>query len=573
MHLPKPMSALHLPHLSKPHLPPSWRQSLHPANLLSMSIYKKILIAPMLGVICLLLTVAAGYHALSRQGAALEDVYQIRFQQYQITSSASQQLAQAHSGVYRLFTWLKNYTESKVKEAGKDLDQEIGKSVAAIQRYAAMPGLSAADQKSVKVLLDQMAEYRNNVAQSVSVATLDVNTAMAMMKVSDKLFQDINAKLVELVKAQATLAGQSYERALGVKRSGVMLSMAIGLVAALLVIAISSWLSRAITRPLRSAIQAAECIAQGDLRQSIAVVGRDETAQLLAALKQMQDQLHEMIAGISDSAGQVAGSAHSLTGITEQIRDSSQGQSRVASDAADTVQQVTESIAQVSDSSRTARDVAERAAKLSSQGQALAVKAVGEVNRIADTVRTSADNIGKLHEQSQRISGIANVIRDIAEQTNLLALNAAIEAARAGEAGRGFAVVADEVRKLAERTRTATIEIKSMVDAVQSETMAVVRAMERGSEQVKHGVTLINGVLEPLEKLRNDAGVAYDNLVTLSQITETQAVAGGRIADHVGQIAYISRGNSQSVSEAADAAHALQDQADRLQKEISRFTV
>ncbi len=574
MHLPKHLPEMHLPkHIALPGK--GWAGRAKPllGHLLAMNIYKKILIAPMLAVGFLLVTVGAGYFALSRQGAALEDVYQVRFKQYQITSRASQQLAEAHSGVYRLFTWLKNYTEAKIKENGKQLDSSIEKSVADVQAFSQAAGLSAEDAKAAKQILEKMDEYRKNVAQSVSVASLDVNTAMAMMQVSDKLFQEINAKLVVLVKQQATLAGESYERALGVKRTGVMLSLVIGLAAALVVIAVSNMLSRAITKPLRSAIVVAQHIAQGDLRQTISASGSDETAQLLTALKQMQDQLHAMIAGISDSAGQVSHAAHSLSASTEQIRDSSQGQNTVAAEAVEAVQQVTASIVQVSDTAHTARDVAERAAMLSSQGQELAVKAVMEVNRIADTVRSSSESIAKLYEQSQRISGIANVIREIADQTNLLALNAAIEAARAGEAGRGFAVVADEVRKLAERTRSATVEIKDMVDAVQAETMSAVQSMEVGSGQVNNGVSLINGVVEPLEKLRNDAGVAYDNLINLSQITEAQTSTSSQIADHVGQIAHISRLNSDAVSAAAESARALQDLADRLQKEVSRFTV
>ena len=235
---------------------------------------------------------------------------------------------------------------------------------------------------------------------------------------------------------------------------------------------------------------AAEAIAAGDLTKPLPVPSRDELGDVNAALSVMRNNLHELIASVRDgivsmnqSSGDVSSSAHSSLKVTEM-------QSEAASGMAAAMEQLSVSIDQVSEHANDAHRVSKSSSEQATEGGKIIQSAATEMENIATAVNDVAGTIRGLEEYSAQISGIVNVIREIADQTNLLALNAAIEAARAGEQGRGFAVVADEVRKLAERTATSTKEITGMISKIQDGTKQAVHEMEISVKRVSDGVGL-----------------------------------------------------------------------------------
>jgi methyl-accepting chemotaxis protein len=240
---------------------------------------------------------------------------------------------------------------------------------------------------------------------------------------------------------------------------------------------------------------------------------------------------------------------------------------------ASSVEQMTRSIDQVSNNAAAAKEIADQATRLSAQGQSLIAEATEEMSLIAKTVLESSQNIQSLKQLSEGISGIVNVIRDIADQTNLLALNAAIEAARAGEQGRGFAVVADEVRKLAERTGVATNEIKSMIETIQGETQSAVTSMETGSQQVERGVDKVSQLVGPLQQLHSGASTTLDSLVELANATRAQSTASGEISQNVERIAEMATRNNAIMDETTRAAKHLEDLAASLIGTVDQFRV
>jgi methyl-accepting chemotaxis protein len=293
--------------------------------------------------------------------------------------------------------------------------------------------------------------------------------------------------------------------------------------------------------------------------------------QLLEALARMQQSLSEVIGEIAANALRVKESARDMSSTADQISISVQTQSDAVSGTAAAVEEMTVSMAQVSDNADSARGVAEQTAQTAADGKQLVVGAATEINKIAESVTCTARTIQNLQESSQKISNIANVIKEIADQTNLLALNAAIEAARAGEQGRGFAVVADEVRKLAERTGKSTSEIKEMIDSIQSQTGAAVTQMTLASEQVDTGVTMIRNLQEPLERLTVCSATAVTSLVELASAAHEQSGAATMISQNIERIAQMGEENSISAARSHGKAKDLDVMADGLQAVVNRF--
>jgi methyl-accepting chemotaxis protein len=235
------------------------------------------------------------------------------------------------------------------------------------------------------------------------------------------------------------------------------------------------------------------------------------------------------------------------------------------------VEELSVSISHVADSAQSSASASNQACEATEQGRKVVEGTITEMRHIADEISQSADSVEALVEQSQRISSVVQVIREIADQTNLLALNAAIEAARAGEQGRGFAVVADEVRKLAERTSSSTSEIANTIGAMVSSTHGAVSQMQSVRQRVNEGVRLAEETGASLvtidERARNSVNIAND----IANGTREQSAASQELARSVEQIAQSSEVASQGASQNQAAAHDLHDMAAQLQKEIGRF--
>jgi methyl-accepting chemotaxis protein len=280
---------------------------------------------------------------------------------------------------------------------------------------------------------------------------------------------------------------------------------------------------------------------------------------LLRVVQQTAEQLGQAATDVSSSAAQVS--------------EGSIEQSSAASSMAAAIEEMTVGIDQIAEHAQTAHEVSTESGVLSEEGGRIVDGTVAEMQKIADTVNQSATIIEELGRHSASISAIVNVIKEIADQTNLLALNAAIEAARAGEQGRGFAVVADEVRKLAERTTSSTQEISSMIGVIQKGTAGAVASMQAGVARVAEGVDLSRRAGASISRIKDGASRVRGDVSDISNSLREQSAASNEIARSVERIAQMSESNSAAVQGTARTARELERLATELQSEVKRFRV
>jgi len=314
-------------------------------------------------------------------------------------------------------------------------------------------------------------------------------------------------------------------------------------------------------------------LTTGDLRQRFQLKRRDQLGAVASRADRFVSSIQATVQGMDDTAIQVQQVGQEVALGVDNVAESARVQSDATSAAAAGIQEITVSISEVAEHASATRHAAEAASEVSRRGADLSAKASQTILALADTVKDSAAQVELLGEQSEEISRITGVIREIADQTNLLALNAAIEAARAGEQGRGFAVVADEVRKLAERTGKATQEISQMIGAIQSETQKAVEGMRSGAAQVESGVLLVQDAQQALTEINSQMGVTVNMVNDISHSSSEQQEAMTVMAQSVERVATMTEQNVAVVSQTHGAVATLNGVVERMRKAVNQFSI
>lgn len=381
---------------------------------------------------------------------------------------------------------------------------------------------------------------------------------------------DADALLGKLSQA----AKNEYQEAMSAYATARLISITTILLGLLFGIGFSAWVISSITRPISQLKTVMAHIQQNrDLTRRVEVRSGDEVGQMAAAFNQLIESFQTIINQVLSNVAEVTGSAAQLAANASQVAASSSQQSEAASSMAAAVQEMTVSIDQVADHAREAHATSLRSGELSVQGGEVIHQAADEMRKIAESVNESSDIVKALGEESDLISAIVNVIKGVADQTNLLALNAAIEAARAGEQGRGFAVVADEVRRLSERTTQSTQEIAQMIEKIQGGTRNAVSSMETGAARVGDGVSYANQAGDSINQIKTGAQQVVRVVSDISLAIREQSMASNEISRDVEAIAQMSEENSAAIQETAKTAQYLETLAMNLQGAVRSFSV
>ncbi|KPX00767.1 Methyl-accepting chemotaxis protein [Pseudomonas syringae pv. coryli] len=353
----------------------------------------------------------------------------------------------------------------------------------------------------------------NNIDELQGLLNNEMVSNSDQMNVVLRKLVDINTAQLNEVKEQAS---REYDSAF---------NMVIGLlIAATLLTLVFAWmLIKSITTPIATALLAAETIAQGNLTKPISIDGTDEAGRLLLAMKTMQDKLRDTLQGISGSATQLASAAEELNAVTDESARGLVQQNDEIEQAATAVNQMTSAVEEVARNAVSTSEASKSATDDAVDGRGQVDHTVKGITTMVHEITASTGAVSELAGHVREISKVLDVIRSIAEQTNLLALNAAIEAARAGEQGRGFAVVADEVRALAHRTQASTVEIEGMISTVQSGADGAVAAMGKSLSLATNTQELALRAGAALEKITLGVATINERNLVIASASEEQA--------------------------------------------------
>ncbi len=377
-----------------------------------------------------------------------------------------------------------------------------------------------------------------------------------------------------LLALQDKVAGEEYTKGDTAYRSARLLMFGVFLFGFAFSLVISIVIVRSIVRPL-AGLQTtmAEIEASGDFTRRISMVSADEVGQTGVSFNKLLASLQSAFGEILRGVGQLNSAANELASTAQQAAQGSEMTSESSSALAASVQEMTVSINHVSENARETLMVTHHTGDLSQKGGEVIHRTVAEMQAMAGAVRESSEIITELGQQSEHISGIVQVIKDVADQTNLLALNAAIEAARAGEQGRGFAVVADEVRKLAERTAGATGEISSMIEAIQHSAQSAVNSMSHAAERVESGAALADQAGQAITDIQQGAAQVQTHVNDITSALAEQSIASQTIAQQVERVAQAAEENSAAAHSSSQSAINIDRLAQAMHTAMARFQV
>ncbi|MBL0796427.1 methyl-accepting chemotaxis protein [Pseudomonas sp. B7] len=472
------------------------------------------------------------------------------------------------------FRILVNREAAGLQEAQTRIGVLVDKVRSAQAAYAALPAESEerAQYQAFATTLDNYLQAQNQMMDLSRQDKLEEMRALINTKIkdgTDQMGEQLN-KLIAInaagAKDASIQAGEHYDSAI----TGIVI---VAVIAALATVLLAWLLTRSIVTPLNRAVAAAQTIAGGNLTKVIEVDGKDEPARLLEALAAMQTNLRKTIEQIAGSATQLGAAAEELSAVTEEASRGLQQQNDEIEQAATAVNEMTAAVEEVARNAVSTSEASNQSTHAAREGRDQVVKTVDAIQTMTHDVQSTAQMIEGLAAQGRDIGKVLDVIRAIAEQTNLLALNAAIEAARAGEAGRGFAVVADEVRALAHRTAQSTQEIEKMVAGIQNGTGEAVESMQQSNQRTQTTLEMARAAGVALEQITQSIHQINERNLVIASASEEQAQVSREVDRNLVNIRDLATQSAAGANQTSAATHELSRLAVDLNAMVARFVI
>nr|WP_193076736.1 methyl-accepting chemotaxis protein [Pseudomonas lundensis] len=472
---------------------------------------------------------------------------------------------------YRLLINREPDVQQKTMELLDLRNQEIRTSQTEYEKYISSPQERAVYERYQQLMGNyrQLEDRMRSLSRNGDIDQLRALLNTELLENSEAINKELNS----LMRINGQQIAEANQRASDMYSAAIKLVVFLLLLATALTIACALLLTRSITQPIAQALEAAEAIAEGNLTRPIKVDGSDEAGRLLQAMAKMQGKLRDTLQRISGSATQLASAAEELNCVTDESAKGLTQQNNEIEQAATAVNEMTSAVEEVARNAVSTSEASKNATASAGDGRDLVLETVSAIERMSGDVQSTATLIGNLAAESRDIGKVLDVIRGLADQTNLLALNAAIEAARAGEAGRGFAVVADEVRALAHRTQQSTSEIERMIGSIQGGTEQAVDSMRNSTERAESTLNIAKGAGLALDTINTAIVEINERNLVIASAAEEQAQVAREVDRNLVNIRDLSVQSATGASQTSSASNELSRLAVDLNSMVSRFSL
>jgi methyl-accepting chemotaxis protein len=472
---------------------------------------------------------------------------------------------------YRLLVNREPDVQQKTMELLELRNQQIRTAQATYEKLIANPQERATYDQYVQLL----GQYRQIEDRMKTLSRNNQVDELRNLLNTDLLSnsETINTVLNRLLEINTQQTHDTNQQAADQYDSAFNLVITLLVIATALTLLFAWLLTNSITQPIANALSAAEQIAEGNLTRPITVDGNDEAGRLLLAMSKMQEKLRDTLQRISGSATQLASAAEELNSVTDESARGLTRQNNEIEQAATAVNEMTSAVEEVARNAVSTSEASKNATTSAGDGRDLVQETVSAIERMSADVQSTATLIGDLANESRDIGKVLDVIRGLADQTNLLALNAAIEAARAGEAGRGFAVVADEVRALAHRTQQSTSEIERMIGSIQSGTEHAVDSMRNSTERAESTLNIARGAGMSLDTINSAIVEINERNLVIASAAEEQAQVAREVDRNLVNIRDLSVQSATGANQTSAASNELSRLAVDLNTMVGRFSL
>lgn len=536
--------------------------------LKKMPIATKIFLIPGIAALSFIIYLLITVYVALNNGDTLEKVEKVQFPALQLSASTLVDMQKVRDTLSSAVTTGDQDTLSAASELASDAKAGLDEIKAISPEFG--PAISKISQG-----FDDYFEVAYGVSQSMVDGTADFSRLGQLSSQMNGSYDAVIASMSNFRDEQQAAFDASFAKTDAANTSLISTGVVMTIVVTLLLFATAVPIVRGIKQSIDDVVRSLKDIAQenGDLTVRIATKSEDEIGELVYWFNQFMDKLQGVVKDVVEASLPLSNLAQNLRGLTEETQRTIDIQQQSAQNAKLAVDTMSGSVDGVAHSAAQAAGDANEATSAAGEGRQIVQQTVSSIQQLAENVRETADVIGRLESDSNKVGSVLDVIKGIAEQTNLLALNAAIEAARAGEQGRGFAVVADEVRTLASRTQQSTEEIQSTIEQLQSAAHSAVEVMSRGTEQATNSVETANKAGVSLETITSTIGRINQMNEQIAHNTEDQRSVAVDIVKHVEEIHQRTEQTSSRSGELGVMCNELADLAQHLESIAKQFRV